>query len=222
MNTIKGVIFDFNGTLFWDTPKHELAWFEMATRLRGAPLSSTDMKEHIHGQINTAIISYFLDKPCSAAEAKPYSLEKEAIYRDLCAQDPNFLQLAPGAIALFEWLKSHHIPQSIATASIKENVDFFIKTFHLDTWFPKTHITYDDGINKDKTEMFLKAAKAMDIPISSCLVIEDSVSGITFAKKVNAGMIIAIATKEQASFYENLPGVHHVIHDFQDFEKTIF
>ena len=26
MNSYKGVIFDFNGTLFFDNPKHVLAW----------------------------------------------------------------------------------------------------------------------------------------------------------------------------------------------------
>lgn len=31
----KGVIFDFNGTLFFDSDKHVLAWGKMAEELRG-------------------------------------------------------------------------------------------------------------------------------------------------------------------------------------------
>lgn len=38
MKQIKGVIFDFNGTLFWDSLKHQEAWSIMAKRLRGTPL----------------------------------------------------------------------------------------------------------------------------------------------------------------------------------------
>ena len=31
----KGIIFDFNGTLFWDSKKHLEAWREYSKKLRG-------------------------------------------------------------------------------------------------------------------------------------------------------------------------------------------
>lgn len=222
MKQLKGVIFDFNGTLFWDGSKHQEAWSMMAERLRGTPLSEEEMTEHIHGQINTKIVSYLLGYSLRDEEAKAHSLEKEAVYRALCEKDPAFLHLAPGAEELFNKLQNRRIPQSIATASIYENVAFFRKTFHLSKWFDKEHITYDDGVNKDKTDMFLNAARVMNIPIEECLIIEDSLSGIQFANEIHAGMIIALAPAEKAKSYQSLPGVSSVIQDFVDFDTNIF
>lgn len=222
MTQIKGVIFDFNGTLFWDSAKHQEAWSIMAKRLRGTPLSDTEMAEHIHGQINMQIVSYLLGHPINDKDAKAYSLEKEEVYRTMCRKNPDFLQLAPGAVNLFNWLQKHRIPQSIATASIRENVEFFKSAFQLNTWFDDKHITFDDGINKDKTDMFLKAAQAMHLPIENCLIIEDSISGIQFAKQIGAGMIIALAPLKKANRYQSLPGVSRVIQDFIDFDTSIF
>ena len=39
MAQYKGIIFDFNGTLYWDSPKHKEAWVEFSRRLRGTPFS---------------------------------------------------------------------------------------------------------------------------------------------------------------------------------------
>lgn len=37
-----GVIFDFNGTLFWDTPMHVQAWKMISKKLRSTPFSQFD------------------------------------------------------------------------------------------------------------------------------------------------------------------------------------
>ena len=36
---------------------------------------------------------------------------------------------------------------TICSASIKDNIDFFISSFHLDRWFDVDKIMYDDGIH---------------------------------------------------------------------------
>ena len=70
--------------------------------------------------------------------------------------------------------------------------------------------------------MFLKAAKAMHLPIENCLIIEDSISGIQFAKQIGAGLIIALAPARKANSYQFLLGVSRVIQDFIDFDTSIF
>ena len=39
METYEGVIFDFNGTLFFDDDKHVLAWGEISRLLRGRDIT---------------------------------------------------------------------------------------------------------------------------------------------------------------------------------------
>ena len=50
----------------------------------------------------------------------------------------------------FNYLKEHNIPFTIASASIKENIDFFVKTFNLNRWFDLNKIVYDDGSHNNK------------------------------------------------------------------------
>ena len=48
METYEGVIFDFNGTLFFDDDKHVLAWGEISRLLRGRDITD----EELHTKLN--------------------------------------------------------------------------------------------------------------------------------------------------------------------------
>ena len=58
----KGIIFDFNGTLFWDSQKHYDAWIEMSKRLRGYPFNDYEMLHYMFGRTNAAIIEYAIGR----------------------------------------------------------------------------------------------------------------------------------------------------------------
>ena len=58
MEFYKGIIFDFNGTLFFDSNMHLEAWREFSAKLRGTPFSDDEMREHMFGRTNKDIIEY--------------------------------------------------------------------------------------------------------------------------------------------------------------------
>ena len=58
----EGVIFDFNGTLFFDSEKHVLAWGKMSEELRGTGIGREEMQEHFYGVPNNRAIEYLLQK----------------------------------------------------------------------------------------------------------------------------------------------------------------
>ena len=209
----KGVIFDFNGTLFYDTPFHNTAWQRMVKELTNTDLDD-DLRVKMHGKNNRDIL-HCINKNISDEDIIGYSKRKEAIYRDICLENPDKLHLVNGAIELFNYLKEHNIPFTIASASIKENIDFFVKTFNLDRWFDLNKIIYDDGSHNNKISMFNKAAKLIDIDINDCIIFEDSKSGIAFAKEVSAGMVVGIGN----SFNDLISyGADCCIKDFTEFE----
>ena len=70
----------------------------------------------------------------TSEELKKYSLLKEEYYREFCKQDKASFHLVDGAVAFFDKLKELGIPFTIASASIKENIDFFVESFNLDKW----------------------------------------------------------------------------------------
>ena len=91
----RGVIFDFNGTLLWDTGLHNRAWDIFLLRHH---LSLTDKQknEKIHGRNNELIFQDIFERNMSSAEIAGFVSEKESIYRELCLADG--IDFAPGAV----------------------------------------------------------------------------------------------------------------------------
>ena len=78
---LAGVIFDFNGVLFWDNPLHEEAWRQYSARLRGRPLDDQEMMAQVHGRVNRDIFTYVLGAPPTDEALARLAEEKEIIYR---------------------------------------------------------------------------------------------------------------------------------------------
>ena len=122
-----------------------------------------------------------------------------------------------GAEAYFDVLKKDNIPFTIASASIKQNIDFFVESFHLDRWLDPSSIVYDDGTYENKIAMFKKAADVIGVDIHDCLIFEDSISGISSAYQAGCNAIVVIDSANKKDEYEKLPGVIQVIDSFENF-----
>jgi beta-phosphoglucomutase len=202
MSQIKGIIFDFNGTLFWDSKLHEEAWLEFAQTYANKHLTDDDFKERVHGRINRDIIQLVFEKTFSAEEIQHYSDCKENIYRSYLLNDRSLLQLAPGAVEMLDYLKSIDFPITIATSAEISNVDFYFKNLGLPTWFDFTKVVYDNGkiIPKPAPDIFLKAANTIGIDPKNCLVVEDSITGIMSARNAGIGTILFIENDEPVDY----------------------
>ena len=81
---MKGIIFDFNGTLFFDSDLHYKAWKVYSKKLRGEEFTDDEMRKHMFGRTNEDIIEYALGiKPDKELLLK-YAKEKEEMYRQMC------------------------------------------------------------------------------------------------------------------------------------------
>ena len=220
---MKGIIFDFNGTLFYDTPKHIEAWREYSKRLRGTAFSDEEMEKHMLGHTNDDIIAYAIGKKPEKAMAKKLAAEKEAVYRDMCRQDMENTKLAQGAPELLDFLVEKNIPHTIATASDRDHVDFFIEIFDLPRWFEVEKIVFDDGFmpNKPAPDIYLKAAENIGLAPEDCIVFEDAIAGIEAAKNAGIGKIIAVVPPEKHGFFKGYDGGCAVISNFKDFDRSI-
>lgn len=191
---IKAVIFDFNGTLFFDTGFHLEAWAEIYSEYHKGAETVPDRSFYC-GPCNDAIIRRIAPQ-LSEKERAQCSSCKEALYRKICLQNPQLLRLAAGAEALFDALEERGIPYALATASIRANVDFYYRTFGLDQWFDRDLCVYDDDSYANKGEMQMEAARRLDVRFSECIVVEDSVAGIGYARKNGAGLVVGIGEPE--------------------------
>lgn len=214
----KGILFDFNGTMFFDSEKHKEAWDVFSRKYRNCPITEEEL-DHMHGKTNKKIIEMLLGK-ISDEESERLSIAKEALYRECCKNDPAMFHLTDGLESVLDTLKAKEIPMTICSASIKDNIDFFITSFHLDKWFDVDKIIYDDGKHVDKISMFHDGAKAIGVDLKDCMIIEDSLSGLDFAYKCHPGTIIAITSPSKKEEYEKIPGVDKVIFNFNNFDLS--
>lgn len=190
----KGIIFDFNGTLFWDSSFHDEAWRNFSLKYTGKKVSDEDMKEHVHGRINPDILSFVFNKKLSTEEAIKYAAEKEAIYRQTVSAKDGLHNLANGAVEFLDFLKENNIPCTIATSSNKENVEFFFSHLSLDRWFDFSKVIFEELVSHPKPhpEIFINAAANINIATEDCMVIEDSLTGLQAAKNANIGEVVFI------------------------------
>lgn len=220
----KGIIFDFNGTLYWDSAKHKQAWRQYSKKIRGTMFSDEEMIKYMFGRTNEEIIKYAIGKQPTPEMVEKYGQEKEAVYRQMCLDDKENLHLAPGAEEFLDFLTHNNIPRTIATMSDKKNVDFFIEQFHLEKWFDINKIVYADGIipGKPEPDIYQIAAKNLNLKPQECIVIEDALSGIESARRAKIGKIIAICSEEKPDLYKNINCVSNIINNFYEFDKTLF
>ena len=220
---MKGIIFDFNGTLYWDSQLHYDAWRDFSKLLRGYSFTDEEMRDKMFGHTNEDIIEYAIGKKPTKEMVEKYGKEKEALYRKRCLLDPENFKLAPGAIEFLDYLKENNIPRTIATMSEWDNVEFYIKEFQLEKWFDLDKIVYSDGTipGKPAPDIFMIAAEKINLKPAECVVVEDAIAGIKSAQDAGIGKIIAIASLEPIEFYEKIDAVESIIKDFYEFDKSI-
>lgn len=218
----KGLIFDFNGVLWWDNHLQGRAWKQFSTELRGSPLSEEEMAIHVHGRNNQHALEHLTGRSLGEDELQRLTQQKEAIYRGLCLDQGGDFKLSPGAPELLDFLVAHHIPHTIATASGKANLDFFIEHLHLDRWFEIEQIVYDDGTRPGKPapDIYIQAASNLGLEPARCVVVEDSFSGIQAAHMAGVGYLIALGPAQTHSQLAQLEGVSRVVESLQQVPKS--
>ena len=193
---VQGILFDFNGTMFFDEEFQERSWREYLAAKIGRPVSDEEFQTQIHGRNAETSLAYFLNRgDLTRKEIEQLEEEKEIIYRAMCLESEAF-RLADGLEDFLDGLKRRGMPMTIATASGLNNVRFFFEHLHLDLWFSLDRVVYNDGTlpGKPAPDLFLKAAERIGVDITHCAVFEDTRSGIQAALRAGACERVGVAS----------------------------
>ena len=193
------ILFDFNGTLFFDGAFQEKAWRTYLSHLVSREVTDDEFRDQIHGRSAAATFSYFLHRDVSQDEAAVLEEQKELIYRELCLASPDF-HLEDGVPAFLDALKNHNIPYTIATASALGNVRFFFEHLELSRWFDFEKVIYSDGSlpGKPAPDLYLKAAEILGADPARCIIFEDAKSGILAANNAHAAKVVGVTSSMTA------------------------
>ena len=180
MLNVKACIFDLDGVIV-DTARHHFAaWQALANELV-IPFTEED-NEQLKGVSRVDSLEYILRKGnliLDSATKLQLMDKKNALYLGL-AESTTSVDVLDGIVPLMDEMADSKI--QIGLGSSSKNARMILKKLDLihrfDTIVDGNNIT----LSKPDPEVFLKAAKAMNVSPEHCLVFEDAQSGIEAAK----------------------------------------
>ncbi len=194
MARVRGLLFDFNGTLFFDSEFHIEAFWRCFDKY-GLPRRDREyMVNKIFGRTNEEIFKKNFKADATREDIAEFERTKEDMYISICKENPDRLCLCKGAAEMFDYLAEHSVPYCIATGSPYENVKFYFDYLGLGRWFTLDNIVYTTGAFRGKPapDIYLLAAERLALKASECAIFEDGTSGIRAANAAGAAKIIAV------------------------------
>lgn len=219
---MKGIIFDFNGTMVFDGYIHEKAWIDMIKK-HNNQVTEEEIIDYIHGRTNDKIIEYFIGD-VTAEKLVQLAEEKELEYQRIVEEEQ--ISYVKGTEALLDELVEKEIPFTIATASPEINVDFYFDYFGLDKWFDREAIIFDDGTfpGKPEPDIYEIAAGRLGLVPKDCVVIEDAIAGIASANRARIGKVFAMvnSVQQEVTYETSDLEIEEIIWNFENFlEKAM-
>jgi len=201
-------IFDIDGTMIDSMPFHARSWDIFVAR-HGVGALDEDFFRRTAGRTASEVMREIFG-PLSEADAVTLAREKEALYRELFADE--FREIA-GFTAFARTAKAAGVRLACATAGDPDNIAFALGGLGLADFFDAAVGAHDVKRGKPEPELFLLAARKVGERPDACLVFEDAPLGIEGARR--AGMrAVAIASTLPA---EELGAAPHVIASASDF-----
>lgn len=212
------MIFDFNGVLFEDLHLHRASWEYIVSKYKNRQIDDEEWEDRFVGESSKQIMQHiFANEP--EVDIEPLRHEKFEAYKKHFYDRRAELDLADGAIELFEKLKTRNVPFTIATSSWEHSVDLFWDELHLGNWFDRDKVVYADGtfVSKPEPDIYLKAALILHLRPEECVVVEDAKSGVLSAKQAGIGLIIGIGDSGKQTFLKE-NGAHETIFSLREID----
>lgn len=210
-NPIAAFIFDIDGTIIDSMPYHTRSWPVLFAR-HGIGEEHLAIAQGGAGRTGVELIREILGAGIAEERARALVDEKEVIYRDLFR--PEFREV-PGFTAFARAAKAAGLKVGLGTAGNPENIAFAIAGLALHDFFDAAVGAADVSHGKPEPDIFLEAARRMNVAPAQCVVFEDAPLGIEAARR--AGMrAVALTTSDPEHVFAGYP---HVIRACRDYRK---
>jgi HAD superfamily hydrolase (TIGR01509 family) len=172
-------LFDLDGTLIDSVYQHVLAWRE-ATQAAGIELPVWRIHRQI-GMSGGLMLNALLretGRPVSKKEAEHI----QAVHAKAFAEQASSLRILPGAQELLDTLAAEGVAHAIATSGRLHNARHALKLLKLHHDVPI--VTRDDvRFAKPDPDLFLAAGQRLNVPMSRCVIVGDSVWDLLAARR---------------------------------------
>lgn len=207
-SNIKAAIFDLDGTILDNNSFHLKSW-DKYLKDENISISPENFRKHVSGRTNEDAVRYIFGSGVSDEDVLKYTLEKEAVYREL--YEP-YIHEVSGFSKLLKFFKQSGTKMAIATSGIQPNIDFMFRHLPVKSYFSEVVNSAHIKRGKPDPEIYLFTAAKLQVDPKSCLVFEDSLPGVESGK--SAGMVVTALTTTHSK--EELKQADYIISTFQD------
>lgn len=182
---MKGALFDLDGVIANTAIYHFAAWRNLVKKHFNAELpdSLEEKTKGVSREDSLRVILDYLHITVSDKEFQALSEEKNTAYVQ-ALENLSQTDILPGISQLITDFKKHHV--KIALASASQNGPIILKKLGLFDEFDAIANPQLVHAGKPAPDIFLAAAKAIDVEPNDCVAIEDSVAGISAINKAGA------------------------------------
>ena len=198
---IKGVIFDMDGVLVDNRDAHIEA-FEIICRKYGVPFDREKFMPTF-GMTNDLILERLMPEVIKTTDWKKIAVEKENIYREIFERT---IAPAKGRVDFLKALKKEGYKTAVGSSGNTPNVNFVLDRCGIAGYFDA--IANGDMITRGKPdpEVYLLAAKKLELAPGECIVVEYAPVGIRAARSAGESVVAIASTfrREDLSDYDIL------------------
>ena len=163
-----------------------------------------DLFRRTFGQRNDAVIRDIFGADAPMDRLREMDMRKESYYRELI---PSMVTALPGALALLNGLTQSGARQAIGSSGPLDNVIAGLEALGMRQFFDAIAAGHEVETGKPAPDIFLLAAKRLNVPATRCLVLEDAPQGVEAA--LAAGMRCVAVTSTRPA--EELARAHRVV-----------
>ncbi len=192
---IKAVLFDLDGVLVSTDEYHYRSWKKLSDE-EGFDFFDYEFNDKFRGVARMECVEIITNASGKyySPEQKQELADRKNIYfvESLATVTPE--ALLPGALSMLKELKKRNIKMAVASNS--RNAVTIIKQVGIENLLDAIVDGHQIENSKPDPEVFLLAAKKVDVLPENCLVVEDAIAGIESARRANM-KALGIGTKER-------------------------
>lgn len=193
----KAVIFDMDGTLIDSTEADYLAWKKVfedygedLTFERYFPLLGMKSMVVVHSQLGIT----------DQKEVIRILLDKQRYFEEIVAVNP--IQAITGAEKVLKTLRKYPVKIGLATSSRRPKMTLALQRLDFIRYFDTTVTGEEINNSKPAPDIYIEAARRLNVRAEDCVVVEDAVSGVRSAKNAHMKCIAITNTHPAEMLHE--------------------
>ncbi len=197
MNGPRAILFDLDGVLVNTRNYHFQTWVQVAND-EGISLTRQEFDHVLRGMRRTDVLHYLTRGRDYSDRRLQSMIERKNQYFLECVRSMTAADLVPGVLPLLSEIRQAGIKTAVASAS--KNTKLILERLALTTIFDGIADGFCVCNGKPAADIFLFAAGLVNVPVASCLALDDKAANIRHIQRTG---MHALGIGEKGQFHSD-------------------